>query len=253
MIPIERHEEILNLLKDRKFITTDKLAKELFVSSATIRRDLSFLEKKRQIKRVSGGASIIESTTSPMDLSALYTNRLHLKEKEHIAKLATTLVKNGQKIFLDSSTTVMKLVEKLGSFEDLVCLTNSVNTAQTMLKFDKKKVHLLGGEVNPLYMNTYGTEAINNINLHYSDITFISGRGLSKKGISDTNPYEAEIKRCFANSTRCLVALIDHSKFNVTQFNISVPLSQIDIIITDRPLPIKIKESTNISEIRVMY
>lgn len=253
MIPIERHEKILTLLKDRKFITTERLAKELFVSNATVRRDLSILEKQGQIKRVSGGASIIEPVISPMDLTLHYTNRIRLKEKEHIGKLATTLVKNGQKIFLDSSTTVMKLAEKLDRFEDLICLTNSVNTAQTILQFDKKKVHLIGGEVNPSYMNTYGTEAISNINLHYSDITFTSGRGLSEKGISDTNPYESEIKRSFSDSTRCLVALIDHSKFDVTHFNISVPLNQIDIIITDRPLPEKLQESITKLGIRVMY
>ena len=246
MIPIERHETILDLLKDRKFITTEKLAKELFVSSATIRRDLSILEKQGQINRVSGGASIIEPVVSPMDLSLHYTNRIQLKEKEHISKLATTLVKDGQKIFLDSSTTVMKLAEKLERFEDLICLTNSVTTAQTILQFDKKKVHLTGGEVNPSYMNTYGTEAVNNI-------TFTSGRGLSEKGISDTNPYEAEIKRSFSKSTRCLVALMDHSKFDVTHFNISVPLDQVDIIVTDRPLPEQLQKIVEKLRIRVMY
>lgn len=253
MIPIERHETILDLLKERKFITTEKLAKELFVSSATIRRDLSILEKQGQINRVSGGASIIEPVVSPLDLSLHYTNRIQLKEKEHISKIATTLVKDGQTIFLDSSTTVMKLAEKLERFEDLICLTNSVTTAQTILQFDKKKVHLTGGVVNPSYMNTYGTEAVNNISLHYSDITFISGRGLSEKGISDTNPYEAEIKRSFAKNTHCLVALIDHSKFDVTHFNISVPLNHIDIIVTDQALPAQLQESIEKLGIRVMY
>lgn len=253
MIPAERQDNILDLLKERKFITTEKLAKELFVSNATIRRDLSILERKGQIHRVSGGASIIEPVVSPMDLSVHYTNRIQLKEKEHISKLATTLIKDGQTLFLDSSTTVMKLAEKLGRFEDLICLTNSVTTAQTILQFDKKKVHLTGGEVNPSYMNTYGTEAITNISSHYSDITFTSGRGLSEKGISDTNSYEAEIKRSFSKNTHCLVALMDHSKFNVTHFNISVPLNQIDIIITDRPLPILLGETVEKLGIRVLY
>lgn len=253
MIPIERHEEILKLLKKRKFITTDKLAKELYVSNATIRRDLNTMEKQGQIKRVSGGASVLESKVSPMDLNLHYTNRIQTKEKEYIGTLAATLIKNGQKIFLDSSTTAMKLAEEFEKFEELVCLTNSVNTAQIISQFEKKKVHLIGGEINPSYMNTYGAEAISNIELHYSDITFLSGRGLSEKGISDTNPNEAEIKRHFAKNTKCLVALIDHSKFDITHFNISVPMNQIDIIVSDQPLSKKLMEIAQNQGIRVIY
>lgn len=46
MIPYERQEAILNLLKGKKFLKTQALSRELFVSSATIRRDLAEMEKK---------------------------------------------------------------------------------------------------------------------------------------------------------------------------------------------------------------
>ena len=46
MLTLERQEEILSILNENKSATVDELASELFVSSATIRRDLREMEKQ---------------------------------------------------------------------------------------------------------------------------------------------------------------------------------------------------------------
>ena len=46
MLTLERQEEILAILRERKSATVDELASELFVSGATVRRDLREMEKK---------------------------------------------------------------------------------------------------------------------------------------------------------------------------------------------------------------
>ena len=45
MLTIERQDEIMEILNQRKTATVEELAKELFVSEATIRRDLKAMEK----------------------------------------------------------------------------------------------------------------------------------------------------------------------------------------------------------------
>ena len=55
MIPYERHEAIMNLLREKKYVRTEQLSKALYVSVATIRRDLAEMEKNGFLQRVSGG------------------------------------------------------------------------------------------------------------------------------------------------------------------------------------------------------
>ena len=46
MLSIERHEQILQILMEKKSVTVGELSKTMFVSDATIRRDLSQMEKE---------------------------------------------------------------------------------------------------------------------------------------------------------------------------------------------------------------
>ncbi len=250
MIPYERQEEIIALLKDKKFLKTQTLSQKLFVSSATIRRDLAEMESKGLLRRVTGGAIIIEE---PKNLPYDYTNRINLEKKEVIAAIATTLIKDNQKIFLDSSTTTYRIVNKLERFINLTILTNGIHTANKLCELENVEVYIIGGNINKSYLNIYGPEANQNIKMHYSDITFISCRGLSKRGASDSNESEASLKREFANNTDCLVLLVDSSKFNSTHFNISAKFDDIDIIISDKNLPPDILDIAKKKNIKVLY
>ena len=62
MLTIERQQEILSIINKNKSATVDELASELFVSGATIRRDLASMEKQGLIKRSHGGAIPFKSS-----------------------------------------------------------------------------------------------------------------------------------------------------------------------------------------------
>ena len=53
---IEREKQILEVLLKEKRVTVRQLAKRLFISEPSVRRDLARLEKQNLIKRVHGGA-----------------------------------------------------------------------------------------------------------------------------------------------------------------------------------------------------
>lgn len=61
MLNIQRYNTILELIKNKKNIKLNELIEELKVSEATVRRDLNFLEEKGKIKRVHGGAVLVEN------------------------------------------------------------------------------------------------------------------------------------------------------------------------------------------------
>ena len=74
MLSIERHEQILQILMEKKSVTVGELSKTMFVSDATIRRDLSQMEKEGLIKRSHGGAVLFESTNDETSIPVSYTH-----------------------------------------------------------------------------------------------------------------------------------------------------------------------------------
>lgn len=250
MTPFERQEEILRLLFKNSFMRTSTLSKKLFVSTATIRRDLQHMKQKGTIKRVSGGAYIIGGNS---DLAYEYTTGINLDKKRVIADLAVNLIKDGSIISIDASTTVNILLDKIDNSFNLTFLTNSILSAEKIAIMENMEVHLLGGKVDKLYMHTYHPNFSERIKMYHSDITFISGRGLSSKGVSETNPNESAIKKAIRDNTDCLVLLIDSTKMNKNYVHLSLSFESIDIIISDKQLPKNLELIALENSVQVIY
>ena len=62
MFALERKQEIMTILKKENSMTVRKLAATLFVSEASIRRDLTVMEKEGLVKRVHGGVMLLPGT-----------------------------------------------------------------------------------------------------------------------------------------------------------------------------------------------
>lgn len=58
MITMQRQEEILRILQERKTVTVGYLAESLYVSLPTIRRDLTKLESQGLVQRSHGGVRL---------------------------------------------------------------------------------------------------------------------------------------------------------------------------------------------------
>ena len=109
MLKDERYGEILKILDNEKYISSQELSRRLFVSMPTIRRDLAYLEKTKQIVRSHGGARKTSGEFWVMPMS-LRENVNHM-EKKQLCKEAAILIKDDSIVFLDGSTTVMQIAE----------------------------------------------------------------------------------------------------------------------------------------------
>ena len=103
MFAIERQDEIIEIIKERKSVSVNDLAKELFVSCATVRRDLSAMEKAGLVRRTHGGAIITGSSSD--ESSTFLREQENVLEKKEIASLAVRFVKNNSSLYIDSSST----------------------------------------------------------------------------------------------------------------------------------------------------
>ena len=133
----ERQKEILNILKEQKTATVAALSQALFVSEATMRRDLKEMQTMGLLERSHGGAILTETTE---EVSIFFRLEKNAKQKERIATTALAHLPPFNSLFVDSSSTALALVQRM----DLRFKTVVTNGLQTAMQLSKKQdVHLI--------------------------------------------------------------------------------------------------------------
>ncbi|MGI5894162.1 MAG: DeoR/GlpR family DNA-binding transcription regulator [Candidatus Merdivicinus sp.] len=209
-----RQKEILSLLEQKAEVRVEEFCHALYVSAPTIRRDLQALEREGLIRRTRGGAALLRGagTESPFTLRSSE----HHGAKEQMAEEAVTLISDGMTLFLDSSSTILRLAALLGRFQDLTVITNGIRTVELLSDFPQLTVFSTGGRVRPHSKSLIGTSACDMIRQHCADLVFFSSQGVSEAfGPTEANEEEAQIKKCFLKSAKKAVFLADESKWGM--------------------------------------
>lgn len=227
----ERIQMILNYLGEHKRINVEEICNLCNVSRDTARRDLVKLEEKGAILRTRGGALL---PTLTKEIKS-YKDRLYngSKEKKAIGKLAASLIKNGDKIIMDTSTTVQACSEFLQA-DNCTVITNSINQADILSNKPEVRIHLLGGQLNQEQRFLYGPSVISMLSNYYVDKTFIGTCGLTEEGVMVSFEEDGFVMKKMIEQTDQVILLVDSSKFGKKGFFKVADLSQIDIIITDQ-------------------
>ena len=216
----ERHEQIIEILKDRSSATVQYLAEKLFVSQPTIRRDLSYLEKQNRLRRTFGGAVINNKNISeiPFDIR----NNEDTKIKDELALKASMLIKDDMVIFLDASSTVLRLVPYLKNFKNITVITNSpkVNLALAELNVASFSTGGILLKNSKAYVGNFAEDFIKKFN---ADICFCSCRGLSDDGIlTDGSIEESTLRLTMMSRSKKSVYIMSSNKLGKKySFNIA--------------------------------
>lgn len=250
MLYLERQYKILDLLRERKFIDVHELSRILYASESTIRRDLSILENAGQLRRTFGGAALIESLNAEIPL--LVREGKSSREKESIARLAATLLKEDGTIIIDSSSTVFKLIPYVKE-RRITVLTNSPKAAIELSDDPNVKVYSTGGRLRENSLSYVGRIAKNAVALFNLDVMFFSCVGISiAGGLTDTNEDEAELKCAMMEHSRLKVAMMDASKFGLATFSRISGLSGIDFLVTDRDPGLKWRSALSSANVQLL-
>lgn len=236
MLPLERQGKILEILAQKKVVTVEELCKLLYSSGATIRRDLSILSANRLIHRTHGGAMHIESGGGEFPLTVRESENMFLKEI--IAVKALPLIKDGMTLFMDSSSTVSALAEKMNGFNNLRIVTNGIKTCNILSDKEGIEVYCTGGKLRDNAKSLGGETAISNIQKFNADIALLSCRGITpNEGVSDTNETEANVKRAFIAHSEKVVLMCDSSKFGKRYFCKICDTRDVYKIVSDKDFP----------------
>jgi len=231
----ERQKQILSILNDRSFITVQELSDLTFISPSSIRRDLTYLQNNGLVKRLHGGVSAVSPVTN---VASFYDRtRKNTKEKRLIAQKASALLKDGQTVLLDSSSTATFLLPYIAKHPNITLFTNNLATAIHAIELGIH-THCLGGHAIGGSTALSGTETFTALANLTVDVLFFSSQSLDKEGyISDTTEEENYTRKLMLNSAKTKVFLCDGDKFNTQSTYRLCNLNEIDYAVLDIPYP----------------
>lgn len=234
MLKNQRQNEILEILKQEKFVSVSDLSRKLFASQPTVRRDLNCLEKQGLIRRSHGGA-IPADERSHVPVS--FRTGTNTAEKFRICRTAATLIPPGALILTDASTTALHLADCIRESDGITAVTNGLLACQN---FYNKGIRVCstGGRLLRDSLAFVGETARQTVAHYNADLLFFSSSSLGEDGmISDYSEEETELRLCMAEHAAIRVFLCDSAKFNSRSAYNLFPVSEVSLIVTGEPLP----------------
>jgi DeoR/GlpR family transcriptional regulator of sugar metabolism len=233
MLAVERQTRLLELLHKQGLVTVAELAPAYHVSEETIRRDLQHLEARELgISRTYGGAYLTRTVTT--DVPVNVRENIARERKEAIAAICDELVKDGDTLMLDSSTTALQVATHLKRRKDLTIITNSLSICER-LAGSEVKVICAGGTLRHSQFSFVGPATGEALSRFWADKAIVSCVGVGMDaGLTDSDEREAEVRRLMLARARQRILIADYTKLDKTFFSLIAPLDGVDSLVTDQ-------------------
>lgn len=233
-----RQDQIIELIQQNGFVTTEQLVDQFKVTPQTIRRDLNELAKENKIRRHHGGAGIDSST-----MNTSYHDRkiMDLEAKERIAEAMVAMIPDNSSMFINIGTTTETIAKALLQKNNLQVVTNNLHVASILSAKEDFHVIIAGGEVRSRDGGIVGEATRDFINQFKMDFGIIGISGIHNDGsLLDFDYREVRVAQAIiANSNQVLLAA-DHSKFGRNAMVRLGNISQADHVFTDQKPPTEI-------------
>lgn len=230
MIAADRQRRIVSLVESRGSARVVTLAQELSVTGETIRRDLEKLESEGKLIRRHGGAVAVdnhrERTFGEREVQLV-------TEKQAIARVARSYLEEGDRIFLDASTTALTLCRILPEIQ-LTVVTNALRILVELSTRPNIHVVCVGGTLSHNSYSFVGPFAEQDMRHYHVDKLFLSASGADvQRGVGDANEWHATLKKTMIEMSEQRYLLVDHSKLGVRSLVTFARFRDFDETITD--------------------
>ena len=230
----ERQQAIAALVAREGRVAVTDLAQELSVTTETVRRDLSALERLGLVRRVHGGAvpassfTVLEAALGERDVA-----QVDLKDQIAVAAL-DLLPSSGGTILLDAGSTTARLAARLPDDRPFTVITHSVPIAARLAPMGNVDLHLLPGRVRTATQAAVGPQTVDAVRGLRADVAFLGTNGVSvPHGLSTPDPDEAATKRALVTSAHRAVVLADSTLMGTERMVQFATLEEIDVLVTD--------------------
>jgi DeoR/GlpR family transcriptional regulator of sugar metabolism len=229
----ERRQTLMDMLRKQPGLRVPELAQALDVSEGTVRNDLNALETVGQIVRVHGGA-ILREQAGFNYMAFNVRHQEHAAEKILIARYASELVKDGDSILLDASSSAYYFAMEIKVRNRLRVVTNGLEVARLLAQNASNTVILIGGILNQDGSSVTGLFSESIIQELYIQKAFVSSSGFSlERGLTEVHIEEAQLKRKAIEASQEVIALIDSSKIGKDDLTPFARVEQVNQLITD--------------------
>lgn len=227
----ERRNRLAALLLQEGYLSVSELARRFDVSEATIRRDLSALEKDSRITRTHGGAL---SEFDALFIPFYQRNMHHRESKQRIARAVLAVLRNGQVVFLDAGSTIYAVAEAIVEAGlELRIVTNSLPVAEALTPGPAIEIHLLGGCLLPHQLVLVGPGVTLSLSSWHFDVCLLGAEGMNEEGLWNSQDDISSFQRHVHGRSETSVFCLDGSKLGCVAPSFLLPWSLVDRVVSD--------------------
>ena len=229
----QRREQVLMVLKERRRVTIEGLAKDLEVSTMTIRRDLRRLADEDIVTLVHGGAVYNEGGAY---LPALTVREKTMRrEKSAIAEYCAQQIPEGSAVYLDNGSTTVEIADALRGKQNIAVLSHSLPVLNILSHAKNIQLISVSGIYEPRAKGFFGDLALRMLRQFRIDIAFLGVTAVdAEDGVMSAVFYEQALKKVLVERAKKKILAIDHTKIGGSSFLKVCDLHEIDGIVTDK-------------------
>ena len=228
----QRRHTILARVNQHGEVSVEALALEFETSEVTIRKDLTALEKSGLLLRRYGGAIAL-----PKEIVAKGNEKSDTLRKMAIAKAASALIKDHNRIIINSGRTTAAMIPERSKKRGLVVMTNAMNIANRLLSLENEPTLLMtGGTWDPHSESFQGQVAEQVLRSYDFDQLFIGADGIDVERGTTTFNELVGLSQVMAESAREVIVLVESEKIGRKIPNLELPWQQVTTLITDNLL-----------------
>ncbi|GIU02731.1 DeoR/GlpR family DNA-binding transcription regulator [Shewanella algidipiscicola] len=224
----QRRHSIIAILNEQGEVSVDELSLRFDTSEVTIRKDLAALEKTGLLLRRYGGAVAMPDEVTQQFSAKVAPNKLA------IAAAAAKLIKDHNRIIIDSGSTTSGLVQQLNDKRGLVVMTNALQLANAIHELENEPTLLMtGGTWDPHSESFQGQVAEQVLRSYNFDQLFIGADGIDLERGTTTFNELTGLSKVMAEVSRDVIVMVDSDKVGKRIPNLELAWQQISVLVTD--------------------
>lgn len=228
----ERHAAIMDMLIQQNSIPVSDMSERLQVSSVTIRKDLTELERAKKLYRSHGKAILISPYINNRNVNV--KEKLCIEEKRLIGRVAASLITNDDSIMLASGTTMHALARSIEVKHKITVVSASLQASEILAGNENVEIIQLGGILRHSSLSVVGSYAETILSNFFCSKLFLGVDGIDLEfGITTTDMREANLNQQMMRAAQKTIVLADSTKFGRRGFSKIADMEEVDLIITD--------------------
>jgi DeoR/GlpR family transcriptional regulator of sugar metabolism len=233
----QKRRSIVEQLNRTREVAVDELAKLFSTSEVTIRKDFVELESNGLLLRMFGGAILLPTSSSE------FSDERVSPYKKAIAADAASLIKDHNRIIIDSGSTTAALLPELKHKTGLLVLTNSLQVANYLLERENAPKVIMTGCTWDTQSHSFQGKMSELVLKEYNfDQAFIGAAGLDpQKGITTFNEL-TQLSQAMAEVSNQVILMAESEKLQRRIPNIELPWSAISVLVTDDQIPTALRQ-----------